>query len=334
MAHAKARRKTMAEAAKNNSKSRARVSAAFNLYPPDKRDSIVERVALGRDCEPAVLSSYTVRAKTQDAWIQALLRHHKRNKGDKQLRHYLFTLTTDAGFTFEDAPVLAIEKMRRSARNLLKKLKLQGICAFDIDILAKKLPGEYARRVILHVHGVCWTRDRFEPRKVAKKLSAMRCYRNSLGVPGVSFVSRAMSRAAHDPHAAATRALFKHPERDQTARSMAFLALYLNKPPVAAKNRNEADDGTVTVRLDAGHFSLKTALRWNELMSHFPPESVMFSVGSEAALVRVDIRTQLRRCFGHTDASGRFNELRHLGRAWQRFFKTHPKLGFSPTQVK
>lgn len=264
-----------------------------------------------------------------------MLDFFQRNKNDSDLRIFLFTFSTSDGFTYENAPSLAVDTLRRKARRLLQAQGLQGVCTFEIDILAKRLEDEHARRLILHVHGICWTRDKaFKPVKAARALSRKSQYSNPLGMPAVSFQSRRRARAGRDPTIPANAHLFDQPERDQTARSMAKLAYYVTKAAIYAKNRWVDREGKVNVDYDQGSFRLKTAIRMNEIMSHFTPEQMVFSVGKEADQSRIAIRTALRRKFGHIGAKHRERASKRLAKAWSSYFKSNPKLGFRVSAVQ
>lgn len=136
MPHPKAFKAAMAAAIENERQSRDKIIKAFEQYPPGRLKRRIERVALTSDPDDnVVMSSYVVRRVVRIAWIRAFLHLFSRMRHDEGVRFYLFTFTPSEGFTFEDDPVLDVDKVKRKARHLLKKLGMNAICALDIDIL-------------------------------------------------------------------------------------------------------------------------------------------------------------------------------------------------------
>ncbi|WP_019516386.1 hypothetical protein [Sphingomonas sp. Mn802worker] len=234
------------------------------------------------------------------------------------------------------APVVNAAALERKTRRLLKKADLEGLCAIEFDVLAKKLDGEDVRRLIMHVHGIVWTRDHaFKPTVMSQALSELSANANPLGMPGVLFQSRAMARTHAKPDAAHWEAVNKHPERDQTARSMAWMAQYMLKSPTYAKNVYVGHDGRLRSRSDKGHFSLKLVLRLYELWTHFHPERAVFAIGEEANRFRIAYRSIIRAAYGSQgDAQQRKRDRVRWSNAWHSYFAQYSELKMQPSTVK
>lgn len=334
--HPKALASTLAKAAIHNAHSMLLLTGGFAFYPPDRTASKIKLDAQRNpDDEILVLSSFKVRSAVQKALIVSSLSLFEITKRDPRCRVFFFTFSPAEAISYEDEPHFNVDQLRRKTRRLLRRMGLEGICAFEIDVLADKLPGEHARRVILHVHGLCLTRDAtFQPVAATRELCELPQYRNSLGIPAISLETRAMARSRSQPGAPNFELVHAHPKRDQTARSMAWLAYYMTKAPRYAKNLYVDPDGRQRSRYDGHAFRLKTALRLNEMWSHFTPEQLVFSTGPTADQARLSYRTQLRREFGFV-GYGRWQKRWRdaLGCAWSHYFDQYRGLGFRPSVI-
>jgi hypothetical protein len=275
-----------------------------------------------------------VRERAQNALITSTLGLFDHLKTDHDVRIFLLTFSPESGFTNTVAPVADAAALKLKARRLLSELQLQGICTIEFDVVANKLGDEDVRR-LMHVHGIVWTRNPAFQSKIASREQSRRPGNiNPLGMPSVLFQSRAMAKARANSNAAHWEPVHKHPERDQTARSMAWLAQYMLKSPSYAKNVYAGIDGRWRSRPDEGHFGLKMALRMYELWSHFHPENAVFSVGQEARQFHLEYRSLIRAAYGsHGQADQRKRDRVRWSNAWRSYFSHHHKLGLQPSTV-
>jgi hypothetical protein len=312
------------------------LTRAFDCYLPSKQNNaLLDSHYLHGAVQYAHMGFPLVREQAQRALIATALDLFNHLKFDPDVRIFFFTYSPEAGFSNVIAPVADAALLERKTRRLLQKAGLQGLCAIEFDVLAKKLHGEDVRRLIMHVHGIVWTRDpAFQPAVMSQMLSDLPRNANPLGMPSVLFQTRAMARARARPDAAHWKAVSKHPERDQTARSMAWMAQYMLKSPTYTKNVYQGHDGRWRSRSDKGHFSHKMALRLYELWSHFSPERTVFAVGSDAARFRLEYRSFIRAAYGsHGSAEQRKLDRERWSNAWHSYFSQHHKLGLQPSTV-
>jgi hypothetical protein len=274
------------------------------------------------------LANMQVRRAATYVLIDEMLEQYRRVRRDPAVRAFLATFAWNAGLTLITAPEVDLEAMERSVRRQLIGLGLNGVCAFDIDVFSRPFAGEHTRYLHFHVHALCWTRDpKFQPRNTAEKLCSSRAFPNRIGIPSVTFRSRAES-AAH--FAGYQRAL---PTQDQTAASMAMLAQYILKDTCVSKNRYCGRDGRMRTRPEAGRFTPKVALRFAEIYSQISPYDAVFAVGSEATVVTNAYGARLRRWERRNREHGEQCNERRLMAAWTRYFDLHPELGFAPSII-
>lgn len=329
MTHLKSLEAACGNARTGNVASRDLLKRAFEEYPTAKGTDILSDVQLHkRSMEYVNMGLPRVRERAQRAFIATALDLFDHLKADPAVRIFFFTYSPASGFSDVIAPVVNAASLERKTRRLLQKADLQGLCAIEFDVLAKKLHGENVRRLIMHVHGIVWTRDpTFQPVVMSQMLSDLPENANPLGMPSMLLQTRAMARAHAKPDAAHWEAISKHPERDQTARSMAWMAQYMLKSPTCAKNVYGGDDGHPRSRSDGGHFGLNMALRLYELWSHFHPEKAVFSVGDDANRFRIKYRSIIRAAFGNQgSAEQRKRDRVRWNNAWRSYFSQHHKL--------
>lgn len=333
MTHLKALEAACGNASIGNVASRDLLQRAFEEYPTAKGTDILSDVQLHkRSMEYVTMGLPHVRERAQRAFIATALDLYDELKADPDVRISFLTYSPASGFSDVIAPVVNAASLERKTRRLLQKAGLQGLCAIEFDVLAKKLDGEDVRRLIMHVHGIVWTRDpAFQPIVMSQMLSDLPENANPLDMPSVLFKTRAMARAHAKPDAAHWEAVSKHPERDQTARSIAWMAQYMLKSPTYAKNVSQ---GHGRSRSDSGHFGLNMALRLHELWSHFHPEKAVFSVGDDANRFRIKYRSIIRAAFGSQgNAEQRKRDRVRWSKAWRSYFSQHHKLKLQPSSV-
>lgn len=311
--------------------------------PTPKADRILNLVASGFGVsDHAPLSNFGVRMRSVETLVDLFLQLHDAHRADRDMRHFLFTGTWDHGITGLAAPVLNLARLELKVRRLLKRERLDGVCIFEIAVLAKPLTGEADRLLLLHVHALCWTRDQYrQPVTRGRELSALAQYKNRLGLPGVTFVSRAMSAARHrlpqmpgHPALEIPRRFRNLQSRDQNAHSMAYLAHYMLEAPTAAKGRYQDRDGRWHTCHDRDAFGLNTALRFAEIWSQLTPADAVFGVGPEGGRLSREFSQRMRPGASplpqHRQQSLRRVEVEH---AWQRLFDAHPRLGLEPSEI-
>jgi hypothetical protein len=334
--HPLARKAALAKLDEQIAQSRIQLKTAFDRYPPPPRiDRTLRSATLASGVSGyAALSSLSVRRFAAQSLIDLMLQQHDQLKTDASVRTFFMTASYDAGICFEDAPAVDQAGIKLSVRRVLQKLNLQAICAFEVDVMAKKLPGEHSRRLLFHVHAICWTRDAsFQPVVAAGKLSDSPYFANLLGAPSFTFLSRKMAasrriNSERDPR-------FAKLERDQIARSIAWMCQYLLKPPLFAKHRLEQEDGRVVMRPDAGAFRMKTVLRMAEIWSKISVNQSVFAIGLDAdKLVRALKRRVAQFTRDNGSAKNRGLAEVEISRAWALLFAAHPKLGYQTTVIK
>ncbi|GAA0439557.1 hypothetical protein GCM10009095_03180 [Sphingomonas molluscorum] len=260
--------------------------------------------------------------------IDKMLEQYRRVRRDPDVRAFLATFAWNAGLTPITAPEIDLEAMERSVRRQLNRLGLNAVCAFDIDVFSRPFDGEQTRYLHFHVHALCWTRDpKFQPRNSAEKLCSSRAFPNRIGVPSVTFRSRAESAAQF---AGFQRAL---PNQDQTAASMAMLAQYILKDTCVSKNRYRGRDGRMRTRPEAGRFTPTVALRFAEIYSQISPYDAVFAVGPEASMITAAYGARLRRWERRNREHGEQCDEHRLMAAWARYFDLHPELEFAPSSI-
>lgn len=333
--HSRARKAALKKLDKQIAKSKSLINAALDRYSPPK---LIWDILHGATLAPSVcgylaLSNLFLRRYAAQVLMCLLLNQYDQNRGDSDVHTFLMTAAFDAGFSFEDGPIVDLASMSLSVRRVLKRLNMQAVCIFEVDVLAKKLDGENSRRLMFHVHAICWTSDNtFQPVKAGRELSGSRYFTNMLGAPSFTFVSRRM--AASRRINCDTEPRFTNLDRDQNAHSIAWLVQYMLKPPLYAKNRIPLDDGSFIMRADAGAFRLKTVLRLSEVWSKISINEATFAVGRDADKL---VRAFKRKVADHAQTSSfRASELDEHGiaQAWKRFFEKHHKLGLRSSIIK
>ncbi len=324
----------LAEFDQHTEKSRKQLKAAFRYYPPPPSvERILRGATLGFGKEVcAAMSNLSVRRFTAKTLMDLMLKQHDQHRADPQLQTFLMTAAFDAGICYEDAPEVDLASIQLSVRRVLQRLGLEGVCVFEVDVLAKKLPGERCRRLMVHVHVICWTKDAsFKPVVAGKKLSESRYFPNMLGAPSFTFISRAM--AASRRPSSGTDPRFANLAKDQVARSVAFMAQYLLKPPIFAKNRYVQHDGRVVMRSDRSAFRRKTALRMVELWSKISVNQAVFAVGPHAHKLVRTLKARVAEHVRRTAGAKSQLTVSDIARAWSAFFKVHQKLGMNPSLI-
>ena len=334
-----------AEAVKlRNAQAHHQVRQALSLYSPADRDrDLIEALIIDPYvCSYLPMSNFAVRYAAQSALIDAVLEQYARARPCSETRHFLFTAAFDSGFAFLGGPQVNLANIRRHVVSALRTYNLDAICAFEIDVLSKRLPDantlfpedkiailkEHSLRLMFHVHAICWTRDpSFRPVAAAKDLMKRDSFSNALNVPAAHFTSRAMSCARR-------REVLNRPERDQTAWSMARMAQYMLKAPVCAKNYIATTPQRRGRLLDdAGAYGSNVALRMAEMWSHISASEAVFGVGEGALLAgryQQSLRTWER---GNRNRAYIIQEA-ELDDAWARLWAERPKLGYCPPLIR
>lgn len=314
-----------------NSNFHNKLAMGLLRYPAPGRSSGILALSEGRSRPQGflTLASEAVRNAACGALIEAVLSHHAQTRRDPSNRTYLATFAWDAGLTFEDSPHVNMEAMERKVRRCLTRLGFDAVCAFEVDVLSNCFANETARRLQFHIHAICWRRDLgFEPIAVGTRLSNDGQFPNSLGIPGVSFVSRAQSASRYSGFQR------RHPDRDQTAGSMAWLAHYLLKAPYYAKNRYLGRDGRPRVRGDVQRFTPCTAILFAEILTQISAFDAVFAVGSEGAKVGTDYAKRLREWERSNRSNPKCYHEDVLKYSWADLFRHYPQLGFSTATIR
>lgn len=307
------------------------VSRGLAYYAPSLADQHVLCFSASDlpPCGFLPLANIQVRHAATHILIDEMLKQYHRVRRDPDVRAFLATFAWNDGLTPVTAPLVNLEAMERSVRRQLNRLNLNAVCAFDIDVFSKPFDGDGTRYLHFHVHAVCWTRDAsFQPRNAAERLCHSRAFPNRLGLPSVTFRSRAES--------AAQFAGFQrpHPAQDQTAESMAVLGQYLLKDTCVSKNRFLGRDDRMRARVEAGRFTPRIALRFAEIYSQISPYDAVFAVGSEGRVVAAGYGSRLRQWERGNRDCGEVCDEGKLAAAWTRYFRRHPQLRYVPSVIQ
>ena len=297
---------------------------ALDRYPADRssRAAIDAMTIAKQPCDHLPMSNVHVRLAAGEAMINALRRHHLRVGSTSQVRTFLVTATFDDGLIAVDAAEVPLYRIERKFRWALNRIGLQGICAFDIDVL-RRPDGEKARLLLVHVHAVCWTRDpNFSARAAERSLKALRRFRNRLGVPSFTIRSRAESAARH-------RFSLRDGRQDQTEESMMYLGQYLMKPCLVLKKRYRRRDGKIVIQTCEKGFGPKMVFLLATVWSGTSAYDAVFAVGPEGTAVGANYSKELRAWAKrrHILRSGQRVD---VAARWLRFFWREPKLGLVP----
>jgi len=308
---------------------RAKHLKALTKYPPSNQieQALDQLITSKRIWGFLPLSNFEVRRVASEAMIEALLWAHKRNR-TRGVRSYLFTATFDDGIILETATEIPLYRIERKVRAALRSCGLQSVNFFEIDILKRKLPGDDARRLLVHVHGVCWTGDRkFRANAAAAELNGQRRFRNRLGVPAIKFVTRKQMHANFNKKLpAAQRAPLPKPQRDQTASSIARMAAYMTKAPTYVKNRFLTRRDWWAVRYDEKSFNLRTSLLMTEIWSRISAFDAAFAVGQEAKVVLERYRSALRAWARKNSAHSLHLGEQEIDGIWRSYAAQQPRL--------
>jgi hypothetical protein len=233
--------------------------------------------------------------------IDELLNHHQRTK-KKGYRHFLVTFCWDAGVLLPVPPFeFDLQAMQIKAYKAIKKVDVSGVGVFEAMALCK---GKFnPEQLAIHLHAVCWTRDRsFKPERWAKRLQ--NSFRNSLGAPSVSIQSRQKAATRfRNKKSTQYRHLFSKLGKDQTKASMAWLGYYLFQAPAWAHQivpRKQRADA-LAMRSTSQKYPSQLALALDGLLSSIDIMDAVFSVGEGKAIL-TPWRRQFRKAFSDRDA--------------------------------
>ena len=346
--HETAKRAALVRFDKLIQKCGAKLDAALTSYPPPAHLTHALQSLTSSDYNSGYLplSNVHSRRAAAEAMIDVSLRHHRRTRDD-DLRHYLFSMTTNNGFTFERAPAVDLAAVKLSARRALDAVGLQGFCCVDLMVLSKRLRGEPDRRVVFHVHGIAFTDDAsFKPVSAAQVLSGNPRFGNILGAPAVTLKSRRQAAVdAEHRYLAATRRAdqgnppaFADPrfydlDVDQTPMSMASLAGYLVEPIIGTKSRLQRADGRWITKTDELTMPLKTALRIAEIQSRYTPSQAVFGLGDEGTRMASELRVRMTAWQRSLTIASERLASSELDGIWTEYFDDYPLLGFKPSVV-
>lgn len=208
------------------------------------------------------LSNASVRMAASEAMIDVLQDLFASYAPDIRL----LTLTWDDGFTYEDRPTADVGGMILTARQVLESVELEGLCTVEVDALSRRIDGERCRRLIIHIHGACWTRGgEFDaPAKEQQIAHILR------------------GRSKHHPWDAKPAVITSQPTNWY---SVAHLAQYVTKPNAHVKKRVWRENVGRHKLLVApkAEYSPALALRFADLLSRADVTKMVFGAGSDGA---------------------------------------------------
>lgn len=205
-------------------------------------------------------SNRHVRIRAQEALIEQL--HELFARSAPELK--LLTLTWDAGLTFEDRPVVDVSAMITQASAAIARVGLNAICAVEIDGLSRVLEGEHARRLIFHIHAVCWTNGGPFESKAKERIIATQAYPENFshawGVSPVRFTAK----------------------RNLDWAAVAGLGMYLLKAPRCLKKRvwRSQLQRYKLLKAPAVEYRPAAAVRLMDLHSRWDVRDIVFGVGA------------------------------------------------------
>lgn len=300
-----------------NAKALACIERAKSRYPAkDKFDRLLmDALTTSGDVAGHLpMSNMHVRRIAQHALVQATHEGFETIHANAFVRTFLFTACWDAGFTTTTSPELQWSSMKRHVQRLLRRLELHGVCAPEFDVMAKKLPGEADRRIVMQVHGIVWTADPdFRPIVAEAELKASGLYPNMLGIKPIDFTSRARSQNRWPGWER------ERPHDDQTPASISHLAYYILKAKHYALNLVPPRSGQERGRLrpDSGHFTQLDAIRMLEVWSWFSAYDAVFAVGDGGWFARRQ-RQLIRDACNPTQDRGTWIDKEETARFWGR----------------
>lgn len=300
---------------------------ALRRFPPPKKlvAAIGHATTAKRVTGFLPMSNTHVRGAAGLAMIKALQRHQQQINRDPSVRTFLLTATFDDGIIPVNASAIPLHRIQRKVRSALQMLQLQGVCVFDIDVI-RKPKGELSRLLLVHVHAVCWTRDpSFSVRAAENKLTALRRFRNRLGVPSITLRSRAESITRH-------RFDIDESDCDQTTASMGYLGYYLTKACVGVKRRFRRKSGSFTVKACAGAFGPKMVLRLASIWAQISPFDAVFAIGPEGSAVAANYAKRVRWWAKKRRSGEHFSDA-DLRSSFRRYFTKYPAIGLTPMVV-
>ena len=209
-------------------------------------------------------SNRHVRLRAQEALIEQL--HELFARSAPELK--LLTLTWDAGLTFEDRPVVDIAAMISQASRAIAGVGLNAICAIEVDGLSRVLEGEHARRLIFHIHAVCWTSGGPFSSKAKERTIAAQAppddFRHAWGVSPVRFTAK----------------------RKLDWVAVAGLGMYLLKAPRCLKKRvwRGQLQKFKLLKAPAEEYRPAAAVRLMDLHSRWDVRDIVFGVGVGVSL--------------------------------------------------
>ena len=137
------------------------------------------------------MSNFRLREASHDAMVWAFQKYAKECSYPD---FWLGTFCWDDGVTWEKEPQLDLNKMAGQVYRALNDHKLNAVFFFELSPL-ETLPGDDDRRLLFHVHAICWPREgTFKPKDTANKLNALRKFPNMFDAKAVKFTRKKLKR--------------------------------------------------------------------------------------------------------------------------------------------
>lgn len=99
---------------------------------------------------------------------------------EPELNFYFVTFTHDIGNTSDRSPQINVKKFQKMVDQALRKLKLSSIYVFELQGLGNHPRGGYGRTIMLHSHGVIWSKDELDCEEFMHNLNSGPVWLNSL----------------------------------------------------------------------------------------------------------------------------------------------------------
>jgi len=242
--------------------------------------------------------------------MSQLLRTERKNASDTR-RYFSVTLTFDVGNTSDRTPQLNVSALRGKIDRALRRIKLDGVAAIEMQGLMNYPAKGKGRAIMTHGHACAWTDDpNFDAATAQRELNASRACTNALGT--LPIVVRPITSKGH----------FRR------------LASYLIKQPHDVSNSMPCDatPGTYTLMSTRKGYRPEFALRIFEGRSQLELTDGVFGVGTGAPVVRA-WRTALRNWDRARKRSPKTMPNFDVARFWREFRSQHGSKKFEPYQI-
>lgn len=263
------------------------------------------------------MSNFRLREASHDAMVWAFQKYAKENGYPD---FWLGTFCWDEGVTWEREPQLELNKMHGQVFRALNDQKLNAVLFFELSPL-EKLPGDDDRRLLFHVHAICWPREgKFKPKITANKLSTLRKFPNMFDAKAVKFTRKKLKRPGGKINA-------------KDFEKLLGLAGYCTKVDGWTKRIVPRKSGKGHKMQKAHRFSGHLASRIAEVLSQITVWDAVHGVGDGSAIRKL-WQTRLMDQLAAIPGKSTPANLRAIRRAWANARKLNGPAEYLPCTIK